>query len=91
MNSTVSSGSVVLACVDQSAYASHVTEYAIWAAKRLNIGLELLHVIDRNPELAPSQDHSGSIGINEQENLLKKSLMKTKAEAAKRVNQVGGF
>ena len=72
MNSTVSSGSVVLACTDQSAYASHVTEYATWAAKRLKIGLELLHVIDRNPELAPSQDHSGSIGVNEQENLLKK-------------------
>lgn len=72
MNSTVSSAPVVLACVDQSAYAIRVTEYATWAAKRLKVGLELLHVIDRNPELAPSQDHSGSIGVNEQENLLKK-------------------
>lgn len=72
MNSTVSSAPVVLACIDQSTYASHVIEYAAWAAKRLHIGLELLHVIDRNPELAPSKDHSGSIVANEQENLLKK-------------------
>lgn len=72
MNSTVSSAPVVLACIDQSTYASHVIEYAAWAAKRLHIGLELLHVIDRNPELAPSKDLSGSIVANEQENLLKK-------------------
>jgi len=62
----------VLACVDQSPYATYVTDYAAWAAKRLNTGLELLHVIDRNPELGPDQDHSGAIGFNEQENLLKK-------------------
>jgi nucleotide-binding universal stress UspA family protein len=72
MNSTVSSAPVVLACIDQSTYASHVTEYAAWAAKRLKIGLELLHVIDRNPDLEALQDRSGSIGVNEQENLLKK-------------------
>lgn len=62
----------VLACVDQSPYATYVTDYAAWAAKRLNTGLELLHVIDRNPELGPDQDHSGAIGFNEQENLLKR-------------------
>jgi nucleotide-binding universal stress UspA family protein len=72
MNDTVSSAPLVLACVDQSAYASHVNEYAAWAANRMRIGLELLHVIDRNPDLGPDQDHSGAIGINEQENLLKK-------------------
>ena len=63
---------MVLACVDQSPYAAYVTDYAAWAAQRLNTGLELLHVIDRNPELGPEQDHSGAIGFNEQENLLKK-------------------
>jgi nucleotide-binding universal stress UspA family protein len=72
MNTTVSSAPIVLACIDQSPYASHVTEYAAWAAKRLKVGLELLHVIDRNPDLGPDQDHSGSIGVNEKENLLKK-------------------
>jgi nucleotide-binding universal stress UspA family protein len=63
---------IVLACVDQSPYATFVTDYAAWAAMRLNTGLELLHVIDRNPELGPDQDHSGAIGFNEQENLLKR-------------------
>lgn len=72
MNTTVSSAPIVLACIDQSSYANHVTDYAAWAAKRLDIDLELLHVIDRNPDLGTEQDHSGSIGVNEQENLLKK-------------------
>lgn len=70
--SNLSTRPIVLACVDQSPYAGYVTDYAAWAAGRLNTGLELLHVIDRNPELGPDQDHSGAIGFNEQENLLKK-------------------
>jgi nucleotide-binding universal stress UspA family protein len=65
---------IVLACVDQSPYANDVTDYAAWAAQRLNTHLELLHVIDRNPALGPDQDHSGAIGFNEQENLLKKMV-----------------
>ena len=69
---TVSSTPMVLACIDQSSYANHVTDYAAWAAKRLDLDLELLHVIDRHPELNNEQDHSGTIGANEQENLLKK-------------------
>jgi nucleotide-binding universal stress UspA family protein len=72
MNTRKNSQPIVLACIDQSAYANHVADYAAWAATRLNTSLELLHVIDRNPTLGPEQDHSGSIGANEQENLLKK-------------------
>lgn len=60
----------VLACVDQSAFADHVTDYAAWAAERMNAPLELLHVIDRHPETAKSDDHSGAIGPNAQESLL---------------------
>lgn len=60
----------VLACVDQSPCADPVTDYAIWAAKRLNAPLELLHVIDRHPEIGSGEDHSGSIGFNAQEALL---------------------
>lgn len=63
---------IVLACVDQSSHAINVTDYAAWAADRLSTGLELLHAIDRNPTLDSDQDHSGAIGFNEQENLLKK-------------------
>ncbi|MBA3033437.1 MAG: universal stress protein [Gammaproteobacteria bacterium] len=62
--------SKVLACVDQSHYADHVTDYAAWAARRLVAPLELLHVIDRHPEIGTGNDHSGSIGFNAQEVLL---------------------
>jgi nucleotide-binding universal stress UspA family protein len=60
----------VLACVDQSHFADFVTDYAAWAARRLQQPLELLHIIDRHPEIARSTDHSGAIGIDAQEQLL---------------------
>lgn len=60
----------VLACVDRSPYADHVTDYAAWAARRLDAPLELLHVIDRHPERGSSQDHSGALTPNAQERLL---------------------
>ena len=61
----------VLACVDLSPYAQHVADCAAWAAARLGAPMELLHVIDRHPALQGSQDHSGSLGANAQENLLR--------------------
>ncbi|PKO61116.1 MAG: universal stress protein [Betaproteobacteria bacterium HGW-Betaproteobacteria-18] len=60
----------VLACVDQSHFADHVTDYAAWAAKRMDAPLELLHTLDRHPELGNGKDHSGAIGMNSQEILL---------------------
>jgi nucleotide-binding universal stress UspA family protein len=60
----------VLACVDQSHYADTVCDYAAWAACRLAAPLEFLHVIDREPEIASSHDHSGAIGIDAREDLL---------------------
>ena len=60
----------VLACVDQSPYAGHVTDYAAWAARRMDAPLELLHVIDRHPEIGNSDDHSGALTPNAQEHLL---------------------
>lgn len=60
----------VLACVDQSRFADYVADYAAWAAMRLEAPLEFLHVIDRHPERASGEDHSGAIGIDAQETLL---------------------
>ena len=60
----------VLACVDQSHFADTVADYAAWAAQRLDAPLEFLHVIDREPEVGSSDDHSGAIGIDAQEHLL---------------------
>jgi len=60
----------VLACVDQSPYADYVADYSAWAAQRFSLPLELLHTIDRHQETATSDDHSGAIGFDAQENLL---------------------
>ncbi|MDO9023992.1 universal stress protein [Zwartia sp.] len=60
----------VIACVDQSRYAEYVTDYAGWAAMRMQAPMELLHIIDLHPETATSVDHSGAIGIDTQDQLL---------------------
>ncbi len=62
---------VTLAAVDRSSFAAAVTDYASWAAQRLGTPLELLHVINRHPEVASDQsDRSGAIGIDAQAQLL---------------------
>lgn len=61
----------VLACVDQSNFAESVTDFATWAARRMQCPMELLHVIDRHPQLEAVKDHSGAIGLDAHESLLK--------------------
>jgi nucleotide-binding universal stress UspA family protein len=60
----------VLACVDKSRFSEYVTDYAAWAALRMSAPMELLHIIDRHPEIARDVDHSGTIGIDAQSALL---------------------
>lgn len=60
----------VLACVDQSPYADHVTDYAAWAARQMDAPQELLQVIDLHPEIGNSNDHSGALTPNAQEQWL---------------------
>lgn len=80
----------VLACVDQSKYAESVADYATWAAKRMQSPMELLHVIDRHPRLEAVQDHSGAIGLDAQEKLLKQlsDEDETRTRAAREVGRV---
>jgi nucleotide-binding universal stress UspA family protein len=80
----------VLACVDQSKYAESVSDYATWAARRMQAPMELLHVIDRHPRLEAVQDHSGAIGLDAQENLLKQlsDEDETRTRAAREVGRV---
>lgn len=80
----------VLACVDQSKYAESVADYATWAARRMQAPMELLHVIDRHPRLEAVQDHSGAIGLDAQENLLKQlsDEDETRTRAAREVGRV---
>ncbi|MEZ5646475.1 MAG: universal stress protein [Burkholderiaceae bacterium] len=74
----------VLACVDFSAYAEHVTDCAAWAANRLQAPLEILHVIDRHPERGATGDRSGALTVNAEEHLLKnlsdEDAIRTRAE-----------
>ncbi|PKO46293.1 MAG: universal stress protein [Betaproteobacteria bacterium HGW-Betaproteobacteria-4] len=73
----------VLACVDRSHFADTIADAAAWAASRMNAPLEFLHVLDRHPEIGSGEDHSGAIGFDAQEHLLKelsdKDAAKTKA------------
>jgi nucleotide-binding universal stress UspA family protein len=78
----------VLACVDQSVYAGHVTDAAAWAAQRLGAPLELLHVIDGDRNVSRAQDHSGAIGIDAQESLLKQ-LADEEAAVARSAREQG--
>ena len=60
----------ILACVDTTPMADVVTDYAAWAARRLDAPVELLHVLERHVALSSDQDHSGSIGLDAQEKLM---------------------
>lgn len=60
----------ILACIDASLYATSVVEYAAWAAKRLNGGVEILHVIQRKDAVAARHDLSGAVGLGAKSSLL---------------------
>lgn len=59
----------VLACVDASPYAQAVCDYAVWAAKKLDVAMSLVHVLDK-AQHTHTPDLSGSIGLGSQELLL---------------------
>ncbi len=58
----------VIACIDGASYTESVCDYGIWAARRLNVPLEFLHVLIRQDDVRI--DASGSIGLGAQESLL---------------------
>mgnify|MGYP006192229105 CR=1 FL=1 len=59
----------VLACIDASPYAQAVSDYAIWAAKKLIAPVTMLHVLDK-AQHTQTPDLSGSLGLGSQELLL---------------------
>lgn len=58
----------IVACIDGANYTEAVCDYAAWAAQRLGLPLEFLHVLEK--ELRERLDASGSIGLGAQESLL---------------------
>ena len=60
----------ILACIDASAYAASVCDLAAWASKRLDLPVELLHVVQRKDAVAQRHDLSGAIGLGAKSELL---------------------
>ena len=60
----------VYACIDGHANTPATIDWGIWAAQRLPAPLELLHVLERPPELPNVGDYTGTIGLGAQEVLL---------------------
>ena len=69
----------VLACIDASAYAASVCDLAGWASRRLELPVELLHVVQRKDAIAERHDLSGAIGLGVKTDLLEEL---TRIEAA---------
>ena len=59
----------VYACIDGLANSASVIDWAAWSALRLDVPLELLHVLERTDRPLVA-DYSGAIGLGAQEALL---------------------
>ncbi len=60
----------ILACIDASAYAASVCDLAAWASRKLELPVELLHVVQRRRAVAERHDLSGAIGLGVKSQLL---------------------
>lgn len=70
----------ILACIDASSYATSVCALTAWAAKRLSLGVEILHVVQRKDAVAARQDLSGAIGLGVKSALLEELTRIDQAE-----------
>lgn len=62
----------VYACIDGLANSAPVIDWSAWAAKRLELPLTLLHVLERQDSVSDTVDYSGSIGVDSQDILLER-------------------
>ncbi len=60
----------VLACIDGSIYSKSVCAHAAWVSLRIGSPVELLHVLPEAPDVDPSADLSGTIGLDANSELL---------------------
>lgn len=73
----------ILLCTDGSAFAANIYRYGAWFATRLKAELDVLCVTDiRSQQAIPTENLSGSIGIDASENLLNR-LVELEHEKAK--------
>lgn len=73
----------VLAAIDASAYATSVCAYAGWAANRLSLPVELLHVVQQQDPVTARKDLSGAIGLGVKSDLMEElvRLSETRSRA----------
>lgn len=77
----------ILACVDASAYANSVCDLAAWASKRLDLPVELLHVVQRRDAVAARNDLSGAIGLGVKTNLMEELVRLEESDAKLQVER----
>lgn len=78
----------VYACIDGLSNTDAVIDWAAWAALRLALPLEFLHVLERHPERAEAADFSGAIGPDAQGALLQQ-LSGQDAQRSKAAREAG--
>jgi len=71
----------VLAALDASAYATTVCAYAGWAAKRLSLPVELLHVVQQQDPVTARKDLSGAIGLGVKSDLMEELVRLSEASS----------
>lgn len=77
----------VLTCIDASTYANSVCDLAAWASKRLEMPVELLHVVQRKDAVAERRDLSGAIGLGVKSELLEELTRLEEADARLQVER----
>ena len=77
----------VLACIDASAYANSVCDLSAWASRRLQMPVELLHVVQRKDAVAERRDLSGAIGLGVKTELLQELTRLEEADARLQVER----
>ena len=77
----------ILACIDASDCANSVCDLAVWAAKRLEMPVELLHVVQRKDAVAARGDLSGAIGLGAKTDLMEELVRLEESDAKLQVER----
>jgi nucleotide-binding universal stress UspA family protein len=77
----------ILACIDASSYAASVCDLAAWASRKLELPVELLHVVQRKDAVAERHDLSGAIGLGVKSSLLEELTQLEEADARLQVER----
>lgn len=77
----------ILACIDASVYAHSICDLAAWAARRLSLPVELLHVVQRQQAVSQRHDLSGAIGLGARSSLMEELTRLEEADARLQVER----